>query len=385
MPARRQVSTSARPLVRVRAVVAALVSLVGMGAAACGRGQSPAIEGAAGGRLEAAAATTTTEPPTTTTEPPTTTTAAPTTTIPPTTAPPTTARPTTTAPPAAAARPGLPSIVAEPARRPAAGSIEPYRGLGTWVDVYDWSHYKGSTPSVGPDQVDQMAAAGVQTLFLQTAKHDTPQEISEPELLLPIIDRAHHHGIEVVAWYLPTLEDPANDLRRLVASANLDVDGIAVDIEARNVSDVNERNRRLIELSAQLRQALPNRALGGIVLPPVVLEVVNGNYWPNFPWREIAPYYDVWQTMGYWTNRTQSSGYRDAYRYTDENIRRMRNNLGQPDAVVHPVGGIGDKTTDADIDGYLRAVAEHRGIGGSLYDWRTTHPSAWDRLRQLRI
>ena len=265
------------------------------------------------------------------------------------------------------------------------GGLDPYLGLATWVDVYDWSHYKGSTPSVGPDQVDQMAAAGVQTLFLQTAKHDTPQDISEPELLVPIINRAHQHGIEVVAWYLPTLEDPANDLRRLVASANLDVDGLAVDIESRKVADVNERNRRLIDLSAALRQAVPGRTIGAIVLPPVLLEVVNPNYWPSFPWREIAPYYEVWQTMGYWTDRTWASGHRDAYSYTAENLRRLRNNLGQPDALVHPVGGIGDETNDADLDGFRRAAVEGRAIGASIYDWRTTKPEAWARLRAFRV
>jgi hypothetical protein len=269
--------------------------------------------------------------------------------------------------------------------RPAVATVEPYRGLGTWVDVYDWSHYKNSTPTVGPAQVDDMAAAGVQTLYLQTAKHDTPEEIAEPDLLLPIIDRAHAHGIEVIAWYLPTLEDPGNDLRRLIASARLDVDGIAVDIESRKVADVAERNRRLIDLSSALAQSLPDRTIGAIVLPPVLLEVVNPNYWPNFPWREIAPFYDTWQTMGYWTDRTWASGHRDAYSYTDENLRRLRNNLGQPEALVHPVGGIGDETTDGDLEGFLRAATEHAAIGGSLYDWRTTKPEAWARLRNFRV
>jgi hypothetical protein len=285
------------------------------------------------------------------------------------------------APPVVAA-PATPKLPVASAPRPLAGSIDAYSGLGTWVDVYDWSHYKNSTPTVGPDQVDQMASEGVQTLFLQTAKHDTPEAISEPELLLPVIDRAHEHGMDVVAWYLPTLEDPANDFNRIMASADLAVDGIAIDIESRKVGDVNERNRRLIELSAQLRQALPNRAIGAIVLPPVLLEVVNPNYWPGFPYQEIAASYDVWQTMGYWTDRRTDSGYRDPYRYTDENIRRLRNNLGQPTAPVHPVGGVGG--SPGDVEGFLRAAVENGSIGGSIYDWRTTRAEAWPSLRKFR-
>ena len=304
------------------------------------------------------------------TEPPTTV---------PVTAPP--APPPTTAPRVVAKAAPLAQL---PVRAPeVVGTIEPYRGLGTWVDVYDWSHYKNSTPTVGPDDVDRMAAAGVQTLYLQTSKHDTPDVIAEPELLLPIIERARTVGIRVIAWYLPTLEDPQNDLNRLLASARLDVDGIAVDIESRNVADVQERNRRLIELSAALREALPGRAIGAIVLPPVVLEVVNPNYWPNFPYREIASNYDVWMTMGYWTNRKAESGYRDPYRYTDENVRRLRNNLGQAEAPVHPVGGIGG-AAGGDIDAYRRACVDNAVIGGSLYDWRTTRDDAWEQLRAFR-
>jgi hypothetical protein len=228
-----------------------------------------------------------------------------------------------------------------------------------------------------------MADEGVQTLFLQTAKEDTPDLISEPDLLLPIIQRAHERGLRVVAWYLPTLEDPANDLNRLLASAHLDVDGLAVDIESRKVGDVSERNRRLIDLSQQLRNALPGRAIGAIMLPPVVMEVVNQNYWPGFPYQEIAPSYDVWQIMGYWTNRRADSGYRDPYRYTAENMQRLRADLGQPDAPIHPVGGIGIQG-EADTEAFLRAAVENGAIGGSVYDWRTTKDAAWPSLRKFR-
>src|SRR5207244_13340436 len=63
-------------------------------------------------------------------------------------------------------------------------------------------------------------------------------------ILVPIITRAHLRGLRVVGWYLPAYTDPGADLRKLVAAARLGVDGLAVDIEARNVSDVGERNRR---------------------------------------------------------------------------------------------------------------------------------------------
>ena len=265
--------------------------------------------------------------------------------------------------------------------------VAPYAGLGTWVDVYDWSatYTREAGPQVGPETVDLMAAEGVQTLYIQASKHDAPEDILERDRLEAIISRAHTDGIRVVAWYLPTLVDPAADLRRLLAIASLQVDGLAVDIEARNVTDVAERNRRLVQLSAELRAALPGRALGGIVLPPVVMEEVNPNYWPDFPWRDIAPFYDVWQTMGYWTNRKASSGWRDAYAYTMENVLRLRRNLGLPEAAVHPIGGIGDDTTPEDLAGFHRAAVESASMGGSLYDWRTTSAGLWPGLRPFRV
>lgn len=327
-----------------------------------------------------------TEPEETTTAPPVVDTTTTTTSPPPPPPPP--PPPTTAATVRAASAlttpvPAAGALVAATTPTRAVGEIAPYAGLGTWVDVYDWSHYKDTVPTVGPDQVDQMAAEGVQTLFIQTAKHDTPDMISERELLEPIIARAHARGMRVVAWYLPTLEDVDNDLNRLVASANLDVDGLAVDIESRKVADANDRSARLIDLSRRLREALPGRAIGAIVMPPVQMEVVNTDFWPNFPWREIAPFYDVWQTMGYWTDRKQSSGYRDPYVYTDENLRRLRNNLGDPTVPVSPVGGVG-AIGNGDIEAFLRAAAENGAIGGSIYDWRTTKPEAWPSLRGFR-
>lgn len=250
--------------------------------------------------------------------------------------------------------------------------------------MYDWSRYKGNTPVITVADIDRMADEGVQTLYVQTAKHDTPDEILDRDLLLPLLERARAQGLAIVAWYLPTFEDVENDLRRLLASAALGVDAVAVDIESRAVADPHERSRRLVALSGRLRQALPGTSLAAVVLPPVVLEVINQAFWPAFPYREIAGYYDAWMPMSYWTNRTEASGYRDAFRYTDENIRRLRNNVGDPALAVHPIGGIGDETTAADLSDFHQAALAHGSIGGSIYDYRTTDPAAWAQLRAFR-
>ena len=287
-------------------------------------------------------------------------------------------KPPTTTPHASEA-----GVVAGP-RVPAVTAGAAFRGLATWIDVYDWSDtYTNGKPTVGPDDVDAMVAAGVQTLYVQTARQDTPDEVLEPDKLQAIIARARARGLTVVTWVLPGLEDLDLDMRHLHAAAALG-DALGVDIESTKVDDVAERNRRVVQLSSDLRASLPKTPIAAIVLPPVVLEVVNPAYWPDFPWRDIAPFYDVWMPMSYWTNRSVSSGYRDAYKYTTENIVRLRNNLGQQDALVHAAGGIGDQTTAADIDGFVQACAEQKCIGGGIYDWHTTAAALWPSLDRLR-
>jgi hypothetical protein len=226
-----------------------------------------------------------------------------------------------------------------------------------------------------------MASLGVRTLYVQVSRYDHPVDVVDQDLLDPILARARELGMRIVGWYLPTLTDVDADLRRTLAMASRPLDGIGIDIESRDVVDVADRNARLIAYSAAVRAALPGEVVSAIVLPPVVMEDVNPNYWPGFPWAEIAPYYDVWQTMGYWTNRRSDSGWRDGYAYTAANIDRVRAHIGRPEAPVHPIGGIGDETTPEQIAGMVQASAERGVLGGSIYDYRTTHDALWEPLR----
>jgi len=268
--------------------------------------------------------------------------------------------------------------------RPAgAWTLLPYQGLGAWVDAYDWTTALGGPdPAVGLEELDDMADAGVQTLFLQTAHDRIPGAVAEPDRLEALVDRAHDNGMFVVAWYLPTLVDVQADLERLVASADLDVDGLGVDIESIEVEDPAVRTARLLELTADLRGELGDeKALSAITLTPVHLEVLNPGYWPGYPWAELGRAYDVIQPMTYWSIRTGEL--RSGERYVFENLERLRALAGD-EVRLHPVGGIADEVTEADLDGMVRAAEAHLAIGGSLYDWATSSPAQWDRLAPLR-
>jgi hypothetical protein len=266
----------------------------------------------------------------------------------------------------------------------------PFSGMGAWVDVFEWApSYVSPSKTVilPPTAVDRMADEGVQVLYLQASRFNNPTggDIVDPDVLAQWIERAQANDITVVAWYLPTLTDPEADLRRIKAIGKLPgIAGLGIDIESTAVKDPAVRSARMVELSKAVRAAFPDRPISGIVLPAVDTDVVNLNYWPGFPWQQIKGIYDVWQPMGYWTNRTTKSGYRDAERYTRENVERLRAHLGDPKAVVHPIGGIMNKATPADVAGYLKAVRETGCIGASLYNWSTQKPETYALMRGAR-
>ncbi len=308
----------------------------------------------------------------------TTTTTAATTTVAP--APPSTAGSTTTSTTVA---PALPSIAAAGAGQAGPWTLGPLRGTGVWLDVYDWTHeLTGGRPSAHPVDVDTMAARGIQTLYIQTAHRRSAADVIEPERLRAFIDKAHAHDMSVVAWYLPTLEDTTVDLRRLVAAARLPVDGLGVDIESRAVADPAERTRRLLELSARLRQAVGSRAIAAITPSAVHLQVINPGFWPGFPWPELATTYDALLPMAYWSIRRPE--YRSGERYIGENIDRIRASTGRPEVPIHPIGGIADGASPAEVAGMVRAIQARGVLGGSLYDWNTSNDAQWAALRPLR-
>lgn len=284
----------------------------------------------------------------------------------------------------------------QPTPPPPAPSPDPVRanvvaGLGAWWDVYDWSptfissRNASARPPLGLSDVDRLADAQVQTLFIQTATYRHPAVMLDTWLLRRIIDRAHARGMRVVGWYLPQFRDGRYDLDRLLAIGNFGFDGIGVDIESTDNPDIADRNRLLIAETRFLRGTFPNLPLVAIPVTPVIWEELNRSWWPDFPYRELAQYYDAWAPMAYWSYRRNSfTAWNDSYRYTYETVVRLRQLTGRPNLAVHPIGGEGAHTTGPEVFWMNAAMNDSNAIGGSIYDDASTPRDLWGALALLR-
>jgi len=281
-------------------------------------------------------------------------------------------------------------------------TLDPYRGLGTWVDSYDFDPaYVPGGITVAPADLVAMADHGVRTLFIQSSRSDRRATglVSDPWLLAEFLLAADRTGLAVVAWYLPKWTADDEDLDRLLAIDRFSVlgrrfDGLAVDIEW-NRDDLGsiERSRRLVNLSDRLRRTVGDDPLGAIVMPPVITDEINLSFWPGFPWADLAPLYDVWLPMAYWSFRTEEQA--DPEFYVAQNIRRLRADLGDPAALVHAIGGIGAADGSAivdpgeplatidDLTPFVAALGAERAVGGSIYDWATMGPGSRSLLAEL--
>jgi hypothetical protein len=267
---------------------------------------------------------------------------------------------------------------------PAGGTVDapqltPYRGLGTWIDLY--------SPSFEADP-DRLTAAlvgrRVDTLFIETGNFRQRVDLVNPPRLANLVEAAHAGGIAVVAWYLPGLTSPARDLRRARAAINFRTsdgdrfDSFALDIESSAVRNSNERSGRLLALSARLRADVgADYPLGAIIPSPVGMKLLP-RYWPRFPYAALARTYDVFLPMAYFSYRAR--GPAAVNRYVQTSIRIIRNASGEATVPIHVIGGLASATNTTDIAAFAHAAASCRVHGLSLYDFDTTKPSAWPLL-----
>jgi hypothetical protein len=255
-----------------------------------------------------------------------------------------------------------------------------YAGLGTWLDIY------AKAASAHPRaEVAAMARHGVRTLYLQTGNYEQRVDVVRPRAAGRFVDAAHAAGMRVVAWYLPSFADPVQDERRALAAIRFRsasgerFDGFALDIEAGLVRPVSLRTRRLLRISARLRAAEGGRYPLGAIVPSAVGMRRHPAYWPRFPYRPLARYYDVFLPMAYATDAdVRGSAATRAYNAAD--VAAIRKRTGKPNVAIHLIGGLAGAMGAGETAGFMQAVADCGPIGYSLYEFPITDQAAWTAL-----
>lgn len=262
---------------------------------------------------------------------------------------------------------------------PAGGAApaDPYDGLGTWVDIWDTAVWRNPEAAVA-----RMHAFGVRTLYVETSNYSQALALRDPKGLGRLLEAAHAEGMQVVAWYLPSLANVARDLSRALAAVRFEspggqtFDSFALDVEASVVKKVPLRNARLHTLATRLRAAVGlDYELGAIIPSPRGMELKPA-YWPGFPYADLAQTFDVFLPMGYFTYRFKAAA--PAAAYTRANVELVR--AAAPDVPVHAVGGIASHATLAQVRAFVAAARAEGAVGLSLYDYATTPARFWPVL-----
>jgi hypothetical protein len=258
---------------------------------------------------------------------------------------------------------------------------QPFRRLGTWVDVFDYAALDPQTA------VADMRARGVRVLYLSTGRFNSAADFYDAVEAGQWLDAAHAAGIRVVGWYVPAYDDVARDVRRTVAIANFvspggqRFDAVGVDIERLGPGVTRDQfNTRLVTHLTQVRAQI-HAVIGAIVPSPYGTDPGGG--WPGFPWAAVGQRSEVVVPMALWSFRTNFTP-DQVYSWVLDQVRRARSLSGRPVSVEGGVAGEGSTPVTADrVDRFVDAVTDGGAIGGSNYDYLTTSAAFWPILTRL--
>lgn len=283
------------------------------------------------------------------------------------------------------------SIIRLPASRPTEAvkttppthSLIAYRGLGSWVDLYDARAWEDPAAAVA-----DMASHGVRTIFVETANSSSASGLVHPAELRAFITEAHKQRMYVVAWYLPNLRADSVDYERVLQAIEFTTadgqtfDSFALDIESTAVKSEPLRNEGLAALSEKIRARVgPSYKLGGIIPSPLDLSRKKG-FWNDFPYATVAKTYDVLLPMNYYSFNIHEPA--PTYDAMVVNMRVLRAQRGCASIPVHMIGGIAEDSSAAQVGQFVLAARDTGCIGASLYGWAGTTAAEWRELTAMK-
>lgn len=258
--------------------------------------------------------------------------------------------------------------------------LDAYRGLATWVSIYDSRAWADPEAAVA-----DMSGHGVETIFIQTGNSNSKGVVYNAAAQEVFIRAAHARGMKVVAWYLPGMSDIASDYARIAAAIRFTTadgqtfDSFALDIESTKIRSIPVRNAALSSLTTMIRNLVGDSYVVGAIVPSPVGIAKKTGFWDDFPYATVAADFDVLLPMGYYTYH--GKGAAAAAADVLESMRIIRSQPGAADVPIHFIGGLAAKTTPAEVKSFADATVSAGCIGASLYSWSGTSAAEWDAMR----
>ena len=103
------------------------------------------------------------------------------------------------------------------------------------------------------------------------------------------------------------------------------------------------------------------------------------HYWPRFPYRPLARFYNVFLPMAYATDR-HVRGVNATRAYDTADVAIIRARSGKPHVPIHLIGGLANAMGVREVAGFMRAVADCAPLGYSLYAFSVTRQATWKAL-----
>ena len=220
-------------------------------------------------------------------------------------------------------------VTARPFVQTPRSPLDGVRGKGSWLMIFD-GDWNDPDPDRAAALIDAAVRADLSHLYIRVA--DPRHHFYEASALQDILPIAHQHGVSVIGWIEPWLDDPTADAADALAAAQFEeqgqrLDGLALTIEADVTSDP-----QVGQYLAGIRGGIPGMNGVGDRYLLVASTLPTPYDHPGYAYATLSRYCQVFAPMVYWraTGLPQYSGSGGTRAYLDQVFQQFRDPAVNP-------------------------------------------------------
>src|SRR5256885_1369448 len=214
-------------------------------------------------------------------------------------------------------------VTARPFAQTPRSPLDGVKGKGAWLMIFD-GDWNDPDADRAASLVDAAVRADLSHLYIRIA--DSRHHFYGASALQDLLPIAHAHGLSIIGWIEPMLDDPTSDAADALAAAQFEeqgqrLDGLALTIEGNSTSDPN-----VGQYLSGIRGGIQGmNGLGDRYL--LIASTLPTPYdHPGYAYATMSRYCQVFAPMVYWraTGLPQYSGAGGARAYVDQVFQQFR-------------------------------------------------------------